>query len=53
MAIIETLRIPVPIRVAAGHQPHITGTGAHKDKRTKRNRTRSDQRRNAIRDQGV
>jgi len=34
------------IKAAIGHQPHVTGTGVHKDKRTKRDRTRSDQRRN-------
>lgn len=34
-----------------GHIPHTTGSGPHKDKRTKRNRTRSDKKRNAIKEQ--
>lgn len=37
-----------PWKVATGHRPHITGSGIHGDKRTKRNRDRSAQRRNAI-----
>jgi hypothetical protein len=35
-------------KVAIGHQSHLTGTGAHSDKRTKRNRTRGDRKRSAI-----
>ena len=31
------------IKVSAGHQKHITGTGPHQDKRLKRVRTRSQQ----------
>lgn len=31
-----------------GHQPHITGTGIHKDRRTKRQRTRQAKTRQAI-----
>ena len=31
-------------KYAAGHQTHISGTGVHGDKRTKRNRTRGNQR---------
>jgi len=31
-----------PLKVAMGHQPHITGTGVH-DNRPKRRRTRSAQ----------
>lgn len=38
-------------KVSTGHKPHVTGTGAHKDKRTKRNRTRADQKRNSIKEQ--
>jgi len=38
------------IKVARGHQAHITGTGVHHDKRTKRNRTRGNQNRAAIRE---
>jgi len=37
-----------PLKVSIGHQSHVTGTGAHGDKRTKRHRTRSAQRRKAI-----
>ncbi len=36
------------IKAPKGHQPHVTGTGVHKDKRLKRQRTRSAQRRKAI-----
>jgi len=39
-----------PTKVARGHQAHITGTGVHHDKRTKRNRTRGNQNRAAIRE---
>ena len=47
---VESNRLIISIghKVAAGHQPHITGTGVHKDKRTKRNRTRSDRKRTSI-----
>lgn len=38
-------------KVAMGHQSHITGTGVHGDRRTKRQRTRSVQRRKAILEQ--
>lgn len=34
--------------VAMGHQPHITGSGVHQDRRRKRLRTRSAQRRAAV-----
>lgn len=37
--------------VPIGHQQHKSGTGPHKDKRTKRNRTRSDKNRKAINEQ--
>lgn len=33
-----------------GHQDHQSGTGAHADKRKRRQRTRSDEQRKAIRD---
>lgn len=36
------------LKAPKGHQAHKSGTGVHKDKRTKRNRTRGDQRRKAI-----
>lgn len=36
------------IKAPRGHQAHASGTGTHKDKRMKRNRTRGDQRRKAI-----
>lgn len=39
---VTTLHIKVDhTKVARGHQPHITGAGVHKDKRTKRQRTRA------------
>ncbi len=37
-----------PTKVAIGHQPHISGTGVHGDRRTKRHRTRAAQRRRAV-----
>lgn len=37
-----------PTKVAMGHRPHTTGSGAHLDRRTKRNRTRAAQKRNHI-----
>lgn len=36
------------LKVALGHQGHITGTGVHHDKRTKRNRTRSAQKQQSL-----
>ena len=38
------------IKTPKGHQPHKSGTGVHKDRRTKRNRTRSAQIRSAMKD---
>ena len=49
----KTIKIVIKansFKVSIGHQVHITGTGAHEDKRTKRNRTRSDRRRAAVRE---
>lgn len=37
-----------PTKDSIGHQSHVTGTGAHGDKRTKRHRTRSAQNRRVI-----
>ena len=37
------------IKVSTGHQPHITGTGKH-DNRPKRERTRSNVNKKAIKD---
>jgi hypothetical protein len=37
-------------KLATGHRPHITGTGAHRDKRLKRQHTRGNQRRAALAD---
>lgn len=37
-------------KIPRGHQDHKTGNGPHKDKRTKRNRTRSDRERKALED---
>lgn len=38
------------IKVSKGHSSHRTGTGAHGDKRTKRERTRAQRNRKAIRE---
>ena len=37
-------------KCALGHQPHTTGSGVHKDKRTKRCRTRAAKKRAAIKE---
>ena len=39
-----------PWKVGRGHSSHRGGSGLHKDRRTKRNRTRGAQNRNAIRE---
>lgn len=40
--------IPAHLRISTGHREHGSGSGTHKDKRTRRNRTRSNQSRNHI-----
>lgn len=35
-----TIKLDAP-KVSKGHQPHRSGSGVHKDRRTKRNRTRN------------
>ena len=48
---IVTLEISVkPWKVGVGHKAHRGGAGKHADRRTKRNRTRTDKNRNAIRE---
>ena len=43
------IRIEIKHReIPKGHQAHISGSGTHKDKRTKRNRTRADNKRKDI-----
>jgi hypothetical protein len=37
-------------KIGRGHMPHQSGAGIHQHKATKRNRTRSNQNRNAIND---
>ena len=37
-------------KVGRGHRVNKPGAGRHKDRRTKRNRTRADQKRNAIKE---
>ena len=37
-------------KIPTGHRQTCSGAGVHSDRRTKRNRTRSSQRNNAIRD---
>lgn len=41
---------PEYAKVETGHRPHMTGGGIHGDRRTKRNRTRGAQKRNAIKE---
>ena len=38
------------LRAPKGHSSHITGTGVHGDKRTKRERTRSSQKRKTFKE---
>jgi hypothetical protein len=38
------------IKAPKGHQPHKSGTGFRKDRRTRRNRTRADQKKNIDKD---
>ena len=40
--------IPKSYKVATGHRAHITGAGVHHDKRLKRQKTRSNQKRKAL-----
>jgi hypothetical protein len=43
------MKIKIKINeVPKGHTPHQSGSGTHKDKRTKRNRTRADNKRKDI-----
>ena len=42
-----TIKIEAP-KPAKGHQPHRSGSGTHKDRRTKRNRTRGSVVKNEI-----
>lgn len=49
----DDMKITITIKtsdVPIGHTPHKSGTGAHKDKRSKRNRTRKNQRENHIKE---
>ena len=45
------LKIPVAAAPRAGHQVHDQGCGRHRDRRTKRRKTRQAQRASAIKDQ--
>jgi hypothetical protein len=45
----NVLVIPTPVP-ATGHKPHRSGAGKHGDRRTRRQRTRSAQRRQALAD---
>lgn len=36
------------LKPSYGHRNHTTGSGAHKDRRTKRNRTRGAQKRKSL-----
>lgn len=43
---------PTPsYKIPKGHTPRRNGAGPHKDKRTKRDRSRADNKRNAVEDQ--
>lgn len=47
----KKVKVKAPLVGRAGHQKHISGTGAHQDKRKKRQRTRGAQKDQALRDQ--
>jgi len=47
----KVIKVKAPLVGRAGHPKHITGTGVHKDKRKKRQRTRDAQKRKALSDQ--
>ena len=44
--------ISIKVKNRTGHIPRPTGAGVHEDKRTKRNRTRSQQQRTSLQDGG-
>lgn len=44
------IKDPTPWKVAKGHQPHRSGAGIHKDRRTHRLNTRHAQLQAAIKD---
>lgn len=50
----KTIRLELDVKkdweVGHGHIPHRGGGGEHQDKRNKRNRTRSSQKRNSIKE---
>jgi len=49
---IITLEIEIkPWKIGKGHKTYRGGAGKHQDRRTKRNRTRANQNRKAIREQ--
>jgi hypothetical protein len=47
---LTTIKLPPlhPWKVSRGHRPHRGGSGKHEDRRLKRLRSRSDQRRAAL-----
>jgi hypothetical protein len=44
------MKIEIKVKKRKGHQTHRSGSGEHQDKRTKRLRTRSDQKRKALKE---
>jgi len=44
------MKIEIKEKKRKGHQTHRSGSGEHQDKRTKRLRTRSDQKRKALKE---
>ncbi len=49
--IVVKVDVPPPYKAPKGHTPRRNGAGPHKDRRTKRDRSRSDQKRNAVDEQ--
>ena len=49
---VEKIQIKVkkPWEIAKGHNPHISGSGEHSDKRTKRTKTRESSFRQYLKD---
>jgi len=47
----KIIKVEASLVGRAGHQKHISGTGVHRDKRMKRQRTRAAQKKQALRDQ--
>jgi len=46
-----SFKVSAPLVPPIGHPEHISGTGAHNDRREKRKRTRAAKKRAALRDE--